>query len=81
MIAFYVFHCTFILFTVRHREYRKVRQKFSETEAALAKEEAIELPKMKQEKRELGFIILRGEQIISMSVDTMAPTGKDLNFI
>ena len=62
-------------------EYRKVRQKFTETEAAIAKEEAIELPKMKQEKRELGFIILRGEQVISMFVDTIAPTGKDLNFM
>ena len=36
---------------------------------------------MKQEKRELGFIILRGEQVISMFVDTIAPTGKDLNFM
>ena len=62
-------------------KYRKVRQKFTETEAAIAKEEAIELPKMKQEKRELGFIILRGEQVISMFVDTIAPTGKDLNFM
>ena len=36
---------------------------------------------MKQEKRELGFIILRGEQVISMFVDTIAPTGKDFNFM